>query len=124
MGLGIPVEGLSAMVPETELAWPTILGGVPLGSAPLDESTAMVNFAEYRHLGSQMSGLSSRLKTTFNSIKTSVNPTTGFSKNSLSFLESGPRTRLLARFVLEWRSEAYERGRCIPLFFYLASDTS
>ena len=46
------------------------------GSAPwfrnARQSTAMVNFADYRHLGSQMSALSSRLKTTFNSISRRV----------------------------------------------------
>ncbi|KAI0287813.1 hypothetical protein BC826DRAFT_1093244 [Russula brevipes] len=40
----------------------------------LDESAAMAIFADYRQLGSYMSGLSSRLKTMLNNIKTSADP--------------------------------------------------
>lgn len=52
------------------------IGGLPRGFAGLDESAAMAIFADYRQLGSYMSGLSSRLKTMLNNIKTSADPTT------------------------------------------------
>jgi len=52
------------------------LGGLPRGFAGLDESAAMAIFADYRQLGSYMSGLSSRLKTMLNNIKSSADPTT------------------------------------------------
>ncbi|KAI9510528.1 hypothetical protein F5148DRAFT_1274737 [Russula earlei] len=52
------------------------IGGLPRGFAGLDESAAMAIFADYRQLGSYMSGLSSRLKTILNNIKTSADPTT------------------------------------------------
>ena len=43
-------------------------------------------------------------------IKTDENPTTRPSKNAVSCSASVPGTRLLTRFVLKRRSEAYERG--------------
>ena len=52
------------------------IGGLPRGFAGLDESAAMAIFADYRQLGSYMSGLSSRLKTMLNNIKASADPTT------------------------------------------------
>ena len=52
------------------------LGGLPRGFAGLDESAAMAIFADYRQIGSYMSGLSSRLKTILNNIKSSADPTT------------------------------------------------
>jgi E3 ubiquitin-protein ligase TRIP12 len=52
------------------------IGGLPRGFAGLDESAAMAIFADYRQLGSYMSGLSSRLKTMLNNIKTNADPTT------------------------------------------------
>ncbi len=55
---------------------PNDIGGLPRGFAGLDESAAMAIFADYRQLGSYMSGLSSRLKTMLNNIKTSADPTT------------------------------------------------
>lgn len=55
---------------------PNGVGGLPRGFAGLDESAAMAIFADYRQLGSYMSGLSSRLKTMLNNIKTSADPTT------------------------------------------------
>lgn len=52
------------------------VGGLPRGFAGLDESAAMAIFADYRQLGTYMSGLSSRLKTMLNNIKASADPTT------------------------------------------------
>ncbi|KAF8262629.1 hypothetical protein EI94DRAFT_1773142 [Lactarius quietus] len=52
------------------------VGGLPRGFAGLDESAAMAIFADYRQLGTYMSGLSSRLKTMLNNIKSSADPTT------------------------------------------------
>ena len=39
------------------------VAGLPCGFAGLDESAAMAIFADYRQLGTNMSGLSSRLRT-------------------------------------------------------------
>ncbi|KAI0272306.1 hypothetical protein BC834DRAFT_1030472 [Gloeopeniophorella convolvens] len=50
--------------------------GLPRGFAGLDESAAMAIFADYRQLGSYMSGLNSRLKTMLTNIKASADPTT------------------------------------------------
>jgi E3 ubiquitin-protein ligase TRIP12 len=52
------------------------VGGLPRGFAGLDENAAMAIFADYRQLGTYMSGLSSRLKTMLNNIKSSADPTT------------------------------------------------
>jgi E3 ubiquitin-protein ligase TRIP12 len=52
------------------------VGGLPRGFAGLDESAAMAIFADYRQLGTYMSGLSSRLKTMLTNIKSSADPTT------------------------------------------------
>ncbi|KAI0306092.1 hypothetical protein B0F90DRAFT_1808594 [Multifurca ochricompacta] len=51
-------------------------GGMTNGVGGLDESAAMAIFADYRQLGTYMSGLSSRLKTMLNNIKASADPTT------------------------------------------------
>jgi E3 ubiquitin-protein ligase TRIP12 len=53
-----------------------MINGLPRGFAGLDESAAMAIFADYRQLGTYMSGLSSRLKTMLNNIKASADPTT------------------------------------------------
>ena len=55
---------------------PSDIGGLRRGFAGLDESAAMAIFADYRQIGSYMSGLSSRLKTMLNNIKSSADPTT------------------------------------------------
>ena len=52
------------------------VAGLPRGFAGLDESAAMAIFADYRQLGTYMSGLSSRLKTMLTNIKSSADPTT------------------------------------------------
>ena len=39
------------------------VAGLPCGFAGLDKSAAMAIFADYRQLGTNMSGLSSRLRT-------------------------------------------------------------
>jgi E3 ubiquitin-protein ligase TRIP12 len=61
-------EGMPAMAQATkmEVAWLTTLEIYPVS---LDESTAMAIVADYRQIGSYMSGLSTRLST-------SVDPTT------------------------------------------------
>ncbi|KAG9312850.1 hypothetical protein JVU11DRAFT_6281 [Chiua virens] len=48
----------------------------PRGFGGLDETAAMAIFGDYRHLGSYMVSLSSRLKTMLNNIKTTASPTT------------------------------------------------
>lgn len=52
----------------------------PVMDAPtsqnMDESPAMAIFGDYRHIGSYMMGLSSRLKSILNNIKPSADPTT------------------------------------------------
>lgn len=49
-------------------------GARPFGG--LDESAAMAMFGDYRQFGSYMMGLSGRLKTMLNNIKTTADPTT------------------------------------------------
>ena len=50
------------------------VGGLPQGLAGLNESTVMTIFADYRQLGTYMSGLSSCLETMLNNIKSSADP--------------------------------------------------
>ena len=51
------------------------VGGLLQGLAGLNESTAMTIFADYQQLGTYMSGLSSRLETMLDNIKSSADPT-------------------------------------------------
>ena len=52
------------------------VAGLPRCFAGLNESAAMAIFADYRQLGTYMSGLSSRLKTMLTNIKSNADPTT------------------------------------------------
>ncbi|KZT07265.1 uncharacterized protein LAESUDRAFT_736512 [Laetiporus sulphureus 93-53] len=48
----------------------------PRGPGGIDEASAMAIFGDYRQLGSYMMGLSNRLKTMLNNIKSTADPTT------------------------------------------------
>ena len=68
-------EGEDGAGVDDEDASPSAAEGTrPFGG--LDESTAMAMFGDYRQFGSYMMGLSGRLKTMLNNIKTTADPTT------------------------------------------------